>query len=174
MSEPYDVGVVLGAAVRPNGLASAALLRRAEHGALLYRSGRVARLLMSGGVVRRPPAEAALMRRVALAAGVPEAAVLTEERSRNTLENAAYSREIIRAAGWRRTLVITDGYHLPRALYVFRRLGLPVDGEAAPGPLSGGEMARAWLREAIAFPAYLWLVEWAVGATRPASPRKAG
>jgi uncharacterized SAM-binding protein YcdF (DUF218 family) len=174
MTRLYDVGVVLGASVRPDGEAGPALLRRVAHAAALHRSGRVRWLLMSGGVGRRPPAEATLMREAALRAGVPDEAVLLDDRSRNTLENARFCREIIEAAGWRRILVVTDAYHLPRALYSFRRFGLRVDGEAVPGVPLDGEVIRAYLREMLALPVYLWRVERVVGAIRAASPRKAG
>ena len=53
-------------------------------------------------------------------------------------------------------VVVTDGYHLPRALYTFRRLGMPVQGAAAatPKPLLLGTRCR----EMAAFAVYLWRV----------------
>jgi len=153
---PHDVAVVLGAAVKPGGLASESLIRRVAHGVGLYQAGRVPRLLMSGGVGRHPPAEAHLMRDLAVAAGVPEEAISIEARSRDTLENAAFSREILERHGWRRVLVVTDAYHLPRALYTFRRLGVAADGEPAPTPTL---LLGTRCREALAFLTYLWRVE---------------
>jgi uncharacterized SAM-binding protein YcdF (DUF218 family) len=174
MNHLYDVGVVLGAAVRSNGAASRALLRRVAHGVALYRSGTVARLLMSGGIVRYPRAEAAYMREAALAAGVPDGALLVEDRSVDTLENARFCRDIIAAAGWRRVLLVTDAFHLPRALYAFRRLCMPVDGEAVPRPSVDAGLIGSYLREMVAMPIYFWRVERASGVTRPASPTNAG
>jgi uncharacterized SAM-binding protein YcdF (DUF218 family) len=153
---PHDVAVVLGAAVKPGGLASESLTRRVAHGVGLYHAGRVSHLLMSGGVVRHPPAEAHLMRDLALAAGVPGAAIAIETCSRDTLENAAFSRAILDRNGWRRVLVVTDGYHLPRALYTFRRLGIEAEGEPAPAPRL---LLGTRCREAVAFLTYLWRVE---------------
>lgn len=128
----FDVAIVLGAAVNPDGTPSKALLRRTQHAIALYRKGIVSRLLLSGGAVRAARAEALLMRDVALAAGLPEAAVVVETQSRSTLENALFCRPILEEAGWRRILVVTDGYHLRRALYTFGRLGMPAEGSAAP------------------------------------------
>lgn len=128
----FDVAIVLGAAVNPDGTASPALLRRTDHAVALYQQGLVGRLLMSGGPVRSVKAEALVMRDAALAAGLPETAVLVETASRNTLENAQFCRPILERAGWHRLLVVTDGYHLHRALFTFRRLGMAADGSAAP------------------------------------------
>lgn len=152
----HDVAIVLGAGVAKGGLPSRALLRRAAHAVALYQSGRVPCLLMSGGVGRYPPAEAVLMRDAALAAGVPEAALRIEPLSRDTLENAAFCKPIVAAEGWRRVLLVSDGYHLPRALYTFRHLGIPADGDPAPAP---GPLLAAHCREVAAFLTYLWRVE---------------
>ncbi|HLN23002.1 MAG TPA: YdcF family protein [Patescibacteria group bacterium] len=152
----HDVAVVLGAAVKPGGQASESLIRRVAHGVGLYQAGRVPHLLMAGGVGRHPPAEAYLMRGLALAAGVPEAAIVVETYSRDTLENAAFSRDILNRNGWRRVLVVTDAYHLPRALYTFRRLGIDADGSAVPVPRL---LLSTRCRETAAFLIYLWRVE---------------
>ena len=151
---PFDVAVVLGAAVESDGRPSAALLRRVAHGVSLYHAGRVRVLLMSGGLVHHPPTEADLMRAAAIAAGVPEAAVMVEDRSRNTLENAVFSTEIIAAQGWQRIMVVTDHYHLPRSLYTFQRLGVVVVGAAARGSLT----LPAFAREMVARVVYIWRI----------------
>jgi uncharacterized SAM-binding protein YcdF (DUF218 family) len=138
------------------------LARRIAHAIAVYRQGRVGSLLLSGGVVRHPPAEAALMRLAALAAGVPEDALAIEDRSRNTLENAQYCAPIIARRGWRRVLLITDSYHLPRSLYTFRRFGVAADGDPVPPPRRDGALLAAQVREMAAFLVYLWRVERAL------------
>ena len=107
-----------------------------------------------------PPAEAQLMREIALAAGLPAERILLEEGSANTFENAVNAARILHDRGWRRILLVSDGYHLPRALFVFRRLGLIVDGSAAPA----NPHDRPWfaaavrLREVAAWAWYLYRV----------------
>lgn len=151
--EPFDAAIVLGAAVAPDGSPSPALLRRVRHGVKLVRHGRALNLLMSGGPVAHPLPEAHLMRDIALAEGLPPEAVHVEDRSRNTIQNARLSAPVAAAMGWRRLVVVTDAYHLPRALYVFRRTGLTVAGSAAPPPVRRGkEWWLAYLREASALP----------------------
>src|SRR5262245_24563734 len=76
--------VVLGCKLRPGGVASAKLRRRVALGVQIYLAAAAPYLLLVGGGA--PVAEAAVMRELALAAGVPDAALICETRSRNTSE----------------------------------------------------------------------------------------
>ena len=67
----YDVIVVLGAAVWPGGQPSPALQRRILHAVDLWQQGYAVYLLVTGGVGKYPPAEAAVMQRLAVAHGIP-------------------------------------------------------------------------------------------------------
>ncbi len=149
----FDAAIVLGASLRPDGTPSAALERRVRHGAALCLSGRAGHLVMAGGAVAHARPEALAMRDLALALGLAPARVMVEDRSRNTIENALYTLPLAHAHGWRRLAVVTDLYHLPRALYVFRRLGQPVAGLAVPPPRPPGrDWLLAGLREVPALP----------------------
>jgi len=153
-----DVAVVLGAAVRAGGLPSASLARRIHHAAGLVREGAVAHLLLTGGIGKHPPSEAELMRRLAERDGVPASRIVLEDRATTTLESAAYCAPIIAAHGWRRVLLVTDRYHLPRALIAFRSCGVHARGSV---PANGGTGTPRWrwallhLREIAALPWYL-------------------
>lgn len=131
---PVDAVVVLGAAVIAPGVPGPALVRRTRAGVAAFHALDAGHLLVSGGVVGAPPAEAQLMRAIAVEMGVAAARIVVEDRARNTFENAVYAGREIRKRGWRRVVVVTDGYHLRRALYVFRRLGLAVGGHGVPRP----------------------------------------
>jgi uncharacterized SAM-binding protein YcdF (DUF218 family) len=128
-----DVIIVLGARMRPDGDISPALRRRVAHGIALFHEGRAAALLLTGGLSGGTVTEAHAMERLALEAGVPAAAIVTEPTARNSFENALRSAEIMRARGWTRALVVTERHHLPRALLAFRGLGLSVRGVAVGG-----------------------------------------
>jgi uncharacterized SAM-binding protein YcdF (DUF218 family) len=124
---------VLGAAIIAPGVPGPALVRRLEWGVAVFRARRAGHLVLSGGSTgAHAPAEAHLMRDMALALGVAPDSILVEDRSRNTFENAIYTGAFIRRRGWRRIVVVTDAFHLPRALYIFRRVGLTVEGEGVP------------------------------------------
>jgi len=169
---PFDAAIVLGASVAPDGGPSPALARRVARAVELERSGQVATLLMSGGPVRHPRPEAQVMRDLALAAGVAPERILIEDSSRNTIGNARLCRPIVAAQGWGRVLLVTDPHHLPRALYIFRRLGLPVSGMAAKRPEQPGpDWWLGWGREMLALPWAMIRVERLrlTGAVRSAS-----
>ena len=154
--DAYDVAIILGARLRPDGSPSPALERRVRHGIALVQAGRAAALLMTGGGVRP---EAPVMRDLAVAAGVPADRVHVEARARNTIENALFSAPLIRAAGWRRLLVVTDSFHRPRAAYIFRRFGLDVAVAGVRPEQPSGQWWLAHLREAVALPWTMLRVE---------------
>lgn len=148
-----DVIVVLGAALRPDGSPSPALERRVARGVRAFHEGLAGHLLMSGGSVRHATPEAEVMGRIALAHGVPADCLALEDRSRNTFENALFCSLVMAERGWRRAALVTDPFHMPRSLFVFRKLGIP----AAGCPVEGryGEIRWRWyaayLREMAAF-----------------------
>lgn len=157
---PYDVVVVLGTRVRPDGSASAALGRRVARGVELFKAGQGGAMLLCGGVGRHSPSaasEASVMRDIALAAGLDDGQLTLEDQSRTTLENALNARAIMAERGWETALVVTDRLHLPRALLAFRGVGIRASGQAVIGA-GQGPFRRPWqflAYEACAFPWYL-------------------
>ena len=129
--------VILGAAVWPDG-PSPTLRRRTAHAARLYHAGKVGKIVACGGLGKHPPSEAEVMRDLLVADGVPQSAILMENRSTTTAENIAFAVPLI---GGDRVLLVSDWYHLPRARLVAARAGLTAAG-AAPS-LKG---ARPWVQ----------------------------
>jgi uncharacterized SAM-binding protein YcdF (DUF218 family) len=126
----FDAIVVAGARVWRGGRPSRALSRRTQVAIELWKSGHAPLLVFTGGVGQHPPAEAEVAARLAREQGVPESALRIENRSRNTLENAAFARELL---GARRVLVVTDAYHVLRCELVYRHyfpevgvVGIPI------------------------------------------------
>jgi uncharacterized SAM-binding protein YcdF (DUF218 family) len=153
----YDVIVVLGAAVWPGGQPSPALQRRVLHAVDLLQRGYAAYLLVTGGVGKYPPAEATVMQRLAVAQGIPPQYILCEEQATSTFASALRCCDLLRQHGWSRVLLVTDRYHLPRALFAFWSCGLCAVGSAAPGK-PARRLRRRWycyLREGLALPWYL-------------------
>src|SRR5215468_4984484 len=153
----YDVIVVLGAAVWPDEQPSPALQRRVLHAVDLLQRGYAAYLLVTGGVGKYPPAEAAVMQRLAVAHGILPQYILCEDQATSTFTSALRCYDILRQRGWSRVLVVTDRYHLPRTLFAFRSCGLRAAGSAVPGK-PARHLWQRWyyyLREGLALPWYL-------------------
>ncbi len=100
----------------------------------LYRAGKASHLIFSGGAIEElsgsTMSEALQYAELARESGIPDQAIVLEERSRNTYENALYVRQVMDQRGWRHALVVTSASHMPRAMAVFRTLG--IDVVAAP------------------------------------------
>lgn len=164
--------VVLGAAVRPDGSPSAAMDRRVRAGlALMACLQEDTALVLSGGYGKDHapslPSEARIMAALASDADADgPGPIWLEERSRNTLENAAAVAVLLSGATLApaRVTVVTDRDHLARALMCFRAARRAVgaawslDGHGVPAP-DRQTMTAAWTREAAArllYRARLW------------------
>lgn len=155
---PYEVIIVLGAAVWPNAEPSPALRRRIGHAVSLFHRGVGKRLLLTGGLGASPPTEAEVMERLALEAGVPEHCIVLEDQATSTLTSAIFCTRLCQDYGWSRVLVVTDAYHLPRALLAFWGVGLRAAGSAArsgPSLRYKRKLWYAWGREFVACCWYL-------------------
>ena len=117
---------------------------RLAAGARLYRAGRAPRVILSGGG-ESGRSEARNMARGMRKFGVPESALLLEERSRDTSTNARYTAEVARQHDIHRILLVTSGVHMPRASLLFRRTGVEVVEVPVPEPTLGGDWADRWL-----------------------------
>lgn len=153
----YEVIIVLGAAVWPGERPSPALQRRVVHAVALMQCGAAAYLLLTGGIGVYPPAEAEVMQRLALAHGVSGQRILLEDQAMSTLESALRCRAILQQRGWSRVLVVTDRYHLARALLAFRGCGIRAVGSGVPGRPAPRlwQCWYAYLREGLALVWYL-------------------
>jgi len=97
------------------------------------------------------------MASVARAAGIPAEAIYRELESTRTLENVVRCREMMVDEGWRRVLLVTDNFHMPRALYTFRAFGLEVTPAPVLAPWTVATIV-AVVRETVARICYLWWV----------------
>lgn len=89
-----------------------------------------ARIVFSGGsgaMLFDGATEADLAARLLQSFGVDPERILLEDRSRNTIENARFTRELIDPRPGDRWLLVTSAYHMPRSMGCFRAVGLPVE-----------------------------------------------
>jgi uncharacterized SAM-binding protein YcdF (DUF218 family) len=125
-----DAIIVLGAQVHRNGRPSAALRGRVRRAVAVYHAGFAPRLVVTGGVGEAGIAEASVMQALAVAAGVPEEAILIEGRATRTLESAHAVGVAGRQAGWQSVIVVSDPFHLWRTALMFLAEGFAVQRAA--------------------------------------------
>ena len=150
-----DCILVLGAKVHADGRLSKTLLWRCDRAWELWRDGFAGELIVCGGRGGDEPCtEASAMAARLEELGVPRERIQLEDKSVNTVENLRNARRIMAEAGWRSAILVTSDYHLQRALWLARDLGMEVCGAAAksnPNPL---KRIKARLRESVSWILY--------------------
>ena len=122
------VAIIFGAGLRRDGTPTAMLRDRVLTGAELYFSGKVEKLLMSGDNRFVDYNEPESMRQFALSVGVPDEAVVLDYAGRRTYDTCYRAKAIF---GVDRALLVTQGFHLPRALFLCNMLGMDTLGVEA-------------------------------------------
>ena len=79
-----------------------------------------------GGLLGEGPAEAIGARKLWLSLGVPEERMMFEAKSRNTWENALFTRVLVKPKPGETWLLVTSAWHMPRSIGIFRHLGFDV------------------------------------------------
>lgn len=138
-----EVVVVLGAQVLRGGRPSTTLRARTEHAGRLYAEGIVSLLIPTGGVGEHPPSEAEIMSEILRRLGVPDSAIVPEDRALNTWDSAQLVGDLARRRGIREVRLVTDPLHCVRAVAAFREAGL----NAVAEPVYSSPMwRRPWFR----------------------------
>ena len=101
-------------------IATVALARQYPEARIVYSGGNAA-LVLAGGMESDYAIE--LFERL----GIARSRIVAERQSRNTIENAEFSKELIRPKPGERWLLVTSASHMSRAIGVFRRAGFPVE-----------------------------------------------
>jgi vancomycin permeability regulator SanA len=127
---PRRVAIVFGAGLWRDGTPTPVLRDRVQTAANLYFAGKVEKLLMSGDnrVVEYNEPEA--MRQYALSLGVPDEDIVLDYAGRRTYDTCYRARDIFRVDS---AILVTQGFHLPRAIYLCNMLG--VDGVGVPADI---------------------------------------
>lgn len=122
------VAIVFGAEVKRDGTPSAVLRDRIETAVTLYKTGKVEKLLMSGDNRFVDYNEPESMRQYALTLGVPDADIVLDYAGRRTYDTCYRAKEIF---GVNSAILVTQGFHLPRALFLCKAFGMDALGVAA-------------------------------------------
>lgn len=120
-----DVAVVFGAEVHPDGTPAAFLAARLDLGERLHRTGKAKVLVVSGNNAPAHHRETAAMRRYLEARGVPAARIVEDEAGEDTYDTCRRLRDVF---GVTAPILVTQSYHLPRALATCRALGVDAVG----------------------------------------------
>ena len=141
-----DCILVLGAGVNADGSPSLMLSDRISTGVELYNAGVSDRLLMSGDHGSTDYDEVDAMKQAAIRAGVPSADVFMDHAGFITYDSIYRARSVFGAG---KIVIVTQRYHLYRALWIAQKLGVEAMGVAAPGEDYSGQLFRDG-REAVA------------------------
>lgn len=159
---PVDAIVVLGAPLRPDGQLSLAGRERVFEGVRCYNEGLAPLLVFTGGAAHSA-AEGPEMARRAEELGVPSEAILVEDRSTTTSENARFTAELLRSRGVQSVWVVSQPFHLRRGRRLFRQQGF----RAAARPRQDSvqylypNLAWRWVaREYVAWLAHFFLDDY--------------
>ena len=123
-----QVAIVFGAEVKRDGTPSIILRDRVETAVALYKGGKVEKLLMSGDNRFVDYNEPEAMRRYALALGIPDADIVLDYAGRRTYDTCYRAKEIF---GVSSAVLVTQGFHLPRALFLCDAFGIDAIGVEA-------------------------------------------
>jgi SanA protein len=124
------VAIVFGAGLWRDGRPTPVLRDRVGTAAELYFSGKVEKLLMSGDNSYLNYNEPGAMREYALELGIPDEAIVLDYAGRRTYDTCYRAKEIF---GVKKAILVTQNFHLPRALYTCNQLG--VDAVGVPADL---------------------------------------
>ncbi len=155
------VAIVFGAGLWRDGSPTPVLQDRVAAAAELYFSGKVEKLLMSGDNSYIYHNEPGAMHDYAIDLGIPEGAIVLDYAGRRTYDTCYRAKAIF---GVQEAILVTQNFHLPRALYLCNHLGLPAVGVSADLRVYRRASMFYWnLRE---LPATLTAL-WEVYITRP-------
>lgn len=141
-----DCIIVLGCLVKNNGEPSDMLSDRIQRGIELYNQGASPKIIMSGDHGTVEYDEVNTMKQIAVESGIPSSDVFMDHAGFSTYESIYRAKEIF---GAEKIIIVTQEYHLYRALYIARALGIEAYGVDADYRTYWGQAKRD-LREVLA------------------------
>ncbi|MFA5185393.1 MAG: ElyC/SanA/YdcF family protein [Patescibacteria group bacterium] len=153
--------MVLGASVKNDGTPSDALRDRLDEAKRLYDNGATGKILITGDDGAYHADEIDVMKRYLQGTGVPEGDIMTDGHGYRTYESCKNAK----AAGINRVIIITQRFHLGRALYLCNSMGIDSIGSAADKQ-TYKDIVYFWLRD-LAASAEAW---WDINIWPPKPP----
>lgn len=149
---PSDAVIVLGARVMPDGELSTTLQHRIDKGLEVFRESGAPYLIVCGAQgADEPLTEADAMAQYLISEGVPESAILRDPTSFDTRQNLLNAKALMAENGLSTAIVVTSEYHLQRALWLARDVGLSATGQPCLGPNLRRNRIKANFRETLSW-----------------------
>jgi len=123
-----ETALVLGASVTSTGILSPVLRERADRAAELYREGKVGKILVTGDNATVSHNEVNPVGNYLIAAGIPKSDIFLDHAGFDTYSSMYRAREVFNVHSM---AIVTQAFHLPRSVYVARRLGIEAYGVPA-------------------------------------------
>lgn len=166
IEQAYDIGILLGGYSNPYIIPSedrhnfSTRGNRFMNAFELYQKGKIKKLMLSGGsgsLLQNNPSEAERVYQLLVSWGIPPGDIIRESKSKNTYENALFSKQIIeREYPDARLLLITSAWHMPRAKRCFWKVGL----QPTLFSVDFFSERTRWAPESWLFPYRLGFVRW--------------
>jgi SanA protein len=141
-----QAAIILGAAVTQKGIPSSVLEDRVITAINLYKEGKVDKILMSGGNATVANNEVDPVRKMLIAQGIPKDDIFLDHAGFDTYSTMYRAKAIFKISS---AIVVTQDFHLPRALYTARSLGIRAYGLRAD---RGQYSIRNYMRELLSRP----------------------
>jgi len=158
---PTKVAIVFGAGLRRDGTPTSVLRDRVRTAADLYFASKVETLLLTGAPSVSGYDEPDSMRDYAIGLGVPEAALVLDHAGHSTYDSCFRARSVF---GLSQAVLVTQSFHLDRALYLCDSLGISAVGVSADRRTYSPRLERWWNLREVAATTVAW---WNVNVTRP-------
>ncbi len=152
----YDAGVILGAAVWSGNKPSPVFRERIHKGYELLKDGVVEFIVLTGGNAPNEMTEAEVAKRELLRMGAEPTAIVLEEQTSSTVEQILFIRDELTKQGWESFVIISDQFHLKRALEICAFNDIEANGIPSESPLGARNLAFYHLRESAALILY-WM-----------------
>lgn len=135
-----EVGIVLGASI-VQGKPSPILKNRADAAIQLYKAGKISKILITGDDGQPGYDEVTPVRTYLVGAGIPSENIMLDRAGFDTYSSMHRARNVFQVTS---ATIITQEFHLPRAIFIARSLGVDAYGFVAPG---GEGFTREYFRE---------------------------
>ena len=139
IEDKYDCIIVLGAGVRKDGTPSPMLRDRLDKAIELYQEGIAPKIIMSGDHGQNRYDEVSVMKKYAIEHGIPSEDIFMDHAGFSTYESIYRERDVFEV---QTAIIVTQKYHMYRALYIADKLGLKANGVIAEDIKYSGQSGR--------------------------------